>query len=177
MLYLLDSGYGNIHVKAAYPRIGSNKLAINYNEINITFQDPVSLANGNLYIYQMSSQGDTTRRVVGADNVVTLYVYDSTFNVPGEQYYIQMDNNFVKNSISDEAILGINSYVWTGDHYDYQFIIPAESGRLNTNKHYQLYQSHVLISLSIGQKKSGEKLSSTQLANNLDQLIRDNAST
>ncbi|CAG8820081.1 840_t:CDS:2, partial [Cetraspora pellucida] len=46
-------------------------------------------------------------------NVVTLYVYDSAFNVPGEQYYIQMDINFVKNSISDEAILGINSHVWT----------------------------------------------------------------
>ncbi|CAG8721337.1 7520_t:CDS:2, partial [Cetraspora pellucida] len=109
-----DSGYGKIHVKAAYPRIGSNKLAINYNEINITFQDPVSLTNGNLYIYQMSSQGDILRQIINSkictqcqcttrDNIVTLYVYDSTFNVPvGDK------------SIRDSASTGISTGLSTG---------------------------------------------------------------
>ncbi|CAG8694844.1 12962_t:CDS:2, partial [Cetraspora pellucida] len=116
-----DIGYGNFHVNATYPQKGSHNLAINYNEINITFQSPVSFANGNLSIYQISIQGDILRQIINwkncvlctiQDNVVKLNVYESTFNEPDGQYYIQMDNNFVQNSIYDEAILGIDPYMW-----------------------------------------------------------------
>ncbi|CAG8824822.1 1083_t:CDS:2, partial [Racocetra persica] len=110
----------------------------------------------------------------------------------------QMDNNFVKSSIYDEAIFGIDPYVWifrtadininersgdiwgllqlttNGTPYFYKLsdsersvlftefineltvIIPTENGRLSTTK-------------------SGEKLSSTRLANNFNQLITNGA--
>ncbi|RIB26271.1 hypothetical protein C2G38_291319 [Gigaspora rosea] len=114
--------YGNFHVDTTYPRKDSNNLEINCNKINITFHDPVSFADGNLSIYQISNQGDILRQIINSkncinciaqDNVVTLDVYDSTFNEPGAKYYIQMDNKFVQNSIYDEAILGIDPYMWT----------------------------------------------------------------
>ncbi|CAG8598003.1 17806_t:CDS:2 [Gigaspora margarita] len=116
------SGYGNFHVNTTYPRKDSNNLEVNCNKINITFQDPVSFANGNLSIYQISNQVDILRQIINSkncidnciakDNVVTLDVYDSTFNEPGAKYYIQMDNKFVQNSIYDEAIMGIDPYIW-----------------------------------------------------------------
>ncbi|RIB26277.1 hypothetical protein C2G38_2138369 [Gigaspora rosea] len=117
-----NNEYGNFHVDTTYPRKDSNNLEINCNKINITFHDPVSFADGNLSIYHISNQGDFLRQIINSkncinciaqDNVVTLDVYDSTFNEPGAKYYIQMDNKFVQNSIYDEAILGIDPYMWT----------------------------------------------------------------
>ncbi|KAF0561761.1 hypothetical protein F8M41_019380 [Gigaspora margarita] len=117
-----DSGYGNFHVNTTYPQKGSNNLVINNNEINITFNVPISLADGKLFIYQKFSQSYILRQVINSknctqcialDNVLTLNVYDTTFNEPGTQYSIHMDNNFVQNSIYDEAILGIDPDVWT----------------------------------------------------------------
>ncbi|RIB26870.1 hypothetical protein C2G38_2138085 [Gigaspora rosea] len=84
-----DSGYGNFHVNTTYPQRGSNNLAINNNEINITFNVPVSLADGKLSIYQKFSQDDILRQ-------------------PGAQYLILMDNNFVKSS----DIMEIDPEVW-----------------------------------------------------------------
>ncbi|KAF0552586.1 hypothetical protein F8M41_021652 [Gigaspora margarita] len=115
------NGYGNFYVNTTYPRKDSDNLEVNCNKINITFQDPVSFADGNLSIYQISNQGDILRQIINSkncnncianDNAVTLFIYDSTFNVPGAKYYIQMDNKFVQNSIYDEAILGIDPYMW-----------------------------------------------------------------
>ncbi|CAG8632182.1 4974_t:CDS:10, partial [Racocetra persica] len=180
----------------AFPQKGSNNLTNNYNEINITFQDPVSFANGKLYIYQASSQSDILRQIINSknctqcttrDNVVTLNVYDSTFNVPGGQYYIQIDNNFVKNSIYDEAILGINSHVWTFHTADIN--VSKQSGdiwgslQLTTNGTQYFYklsdsERSVFFTELINElTKGGEKLSCTQLANNLNQLITNGAST
>ncbi|CAG8669951.1 5431_t:CDS:2 [Dentiscutata erythropus] len=112
-----------LYVNATYPQNGSNNLTVNYNNtINITFQDPVSFANGKLYIYQPSSQGNILRQFVDSKtctqctalgNVVTLNVYYSTFDEPNGKYFIQMDYNFVQNSMYNEAILGIDQYVWT----------------------------------------------------------------
>ncbi|CAG8676643.1 29717_t:CDS:2, partial [Racocetra persica] len=214
------SGYGNLHVNATYPQKGNNNLAVNYNEINFTFQEPVSFANGKLYIYQTSSQGNVLRQdpktctectVLG--NVVTLNVYDSTFDESGGEYYIQMDNNLVQNSIYNEAILGIDSYVWTfqtndiqgllrlsknGTHHFREFSnseksdfittlineltvrIPAENDRLSSNGNYQFEDSsiqNILILLSIKRAKGVDKMLSTQLAKNLNQLIINGAHT
>ncbi|KAF0533983.1 hypothetical protein F8M41_010291 [Gigaspora margarita] len=121
-----DNGYGNLHVSAAYPQKGSKTLTLNSNNISITYQDPIKLNKGNLYIYQSTINGSKTLRQlintkfcsIGdgcsvSGNVVTLKVLDCTFNNPNTQYYIEVDNDFIKSSIYNEPMLGIDPNVWT----------------------------------------------------------------
>ncbi|RIB17627.1 hypothetical protein C2G38_2087843 [Gigaspora rosea] len=122
-----DNGFGNLHVSAAYPPKGFDNLTLNSNSISITYQDPIALSNGNLYIYQRTIDGNKTlRQVINTkscnlnnsvcsvtDKVVKLNVLDCTFNDPNAQYYIEVDNGFVKSSIYNEPILGINQNTWT----------------------------------------------------------------
>ncbi|CAG8647852.1 10915_t:CDS:2, partial [Dentiscutata heterogama] len=118
-----DIGYGNMQVNSTYPPKDSNGLALNSNKISITYQNPVLLADGILYIYQKTSKGDVLRQSIKSktcdasecnilNNVVTLYVLNCTFNQPGGQYYIQIDNNFVMSADDRESILGIEPNLW-----------------------------------------------------------------
>ncbi|KAF0522641.1 hypothetical protein F8M41_015476 [Gigaspora margarita] len=118
-----DIGYGNIQVNSTNPSRGSNNLALNSNKISITFQNPVLFADGILYIYQKTNKRDVLRQSIRSkacddrkcnilDNVVTLYVLNCTFNQPGGQYYIQIDNNFVMSADYRESIPGIDSNLW-----------------------------------------------------------------
>ncbi|KAF0401376.1 hypothetical protein F8M41_009473 [Gigaspora margarita] len=121
-----DNVYGNLHVSATYSPKGSKNLTLNSNSINITYHDPIKLNKGNLYIYQSTINGSKTLRQLintkscNLDNgcnvsgkVVTLKVLDCTFNDPNAQYYIEVDNDFIKSSIYNEPILGIDPNMWT----------------------------------------------------------------
>ncbi|CAG8735110.1 42129_t:CDS:2 [Gigaspora margarita] len=121
-----DNVYGNLHVSATYPPKGSKNLTLNSNSINITYQDPITLNKGNLYIYQSTINGSKIlRQLINAKfcnigngcsvsgKVVTLKVLDCTFNDPNAQYYIEVDNDFIKSSIYNEPILGIDPNMWT----------------------------------------------------------------
>ncbi|CAG8497192.1 2083_t:CDS:2 [Dentiscutata erythropus] len=118
-----DSGYGNLQVNSTYPLIDSNNLTLNFNYINITYQYPVLFADGILYIYQKTNQSDILRQLIRSkncntsecnilDNVVTLYVLNCTFNQPGGQYYIQIEDNFVMSADNKEFIPGITPNTW-----------------------------------------------------------------
>ncbi|KAF0548457.1 hypothetical protein F8M41_025964 [Gigaspora margarita] len=121
-----DNVYGNLHVSATYPPKGSKNLTLNSNSINITYQDPITLNKGNLYIYQSTiNDSKILRQLINAKfcnigngcsvsgKVVTLKVLDCTFNDPNAQYYIEVDNDFIKSSIYNEPILGIDPNMWT----------------------------------------------------------------
>ncbi|CAG8541180.1 17204_t:CDS:10 [Cetraspora pellucida] len=121
---LVDNGYGNLNVDTTYPQKGISNLALNTEEISITFHDRVSFSysDANLTIYQRINQTDIIRQLINAktcskcaasDKVITLDVFRCTFNDPGGQYYIQMDNNFIKSSEYGEPMLGIGSNMWT----------------------------------------------------------------
>ncbi|CAG8519858.1 7420_t:CDS:2, partial [Scutellospora calospora] len=219
-----DSGYGNLHVNSTSPQRNSIDLALNTKMITIKFNDRVSLSNGNLAIYQKINQTNILRQTINSracdnsnctaiDKIVQLNILDCTFNEPGGQYFIQMDNNFVKSSDYGESLLGINPNIWTfktddvhgilrlttdgslyfqslNDSAKYDFFtnltkelsvrIPTEKNRLSSNEHYQFdsnSQSKILIPLTISAAKIGEKLLSTDIMNNLNQLIKNKAIT
>ncbi|CAG8786665.1 24518_t:CDS:2, partial [Gigaspora margarita] len=119
------SEYGNLHVNGAYPPKGFNSLELNSNYISITYQDSITFNDGSLKIYQKTSDGNKTlRQLINtkscnlgngcnvSGNVVTLKVLGCAFNNPNAQYYIEMDNNFIKSKVYNEPILGIDPDMW-----------------------------------------------------------------
>ncbi|KAF0501473.1 hypothetical protein F8M41_020002 [Gigaspora margarita] len=43
---------------------------------------------------------------------ISIFVINSTFNEYDEQYFVNMDNNFVKNKVNNEPIKGIHDDIW-----------------------------------------------------------------
>ncbi|CAG8511212.1 25680_t:CDS:10 [Gigaspora margarita] len=116
----------SVQLPSLSPYNGSKNLTLNANSINITNHDPIKLNKGNLYIYQSTINGSKTlRQLINTKScnlgngcsvsgkVVTLKVLDCTFNDPNAQYYIEVDNDFIKSSIYNEPILGIDPNKWT----------------------------------------------------------------
>ncbi|RIB17597.1 hypothetical protein C2G38_2246287 [Gigaspora rosea] len=115
-----DSGYGNLHVNSTYPSKGSNDLSLNFNMIHIIYQEPVSLSDGYLTIYQIINRKNVLRQIINSKTcqcnisvtVIKINILSCTFNYPGGKYFIQIDNNFVKTE-SNEPLLGIQPNIWT----------------------------------------------------------------
>ncbi|CAG8814565.1 24036_t:CDS:2, partial [Gigaspora margarita] len=114
-----NNGYGNLQVNKTYPPKNAKDIPLNINMINITFNVNVScsVSFGNLTIYQKINQTNIFRQFFNSinctkSNIITLNVLNCTFNDPGGQYYIQMDNGFVLDEVYRESILGIAPNVW-----------------------------------------------------------------
>ncbi|CAG8438616.1 7852_t:CDS:2 [Scutellospora calospora] len=120
-----DNGYGNLHVGATYPPNSPpnellNKISLNNKVINITFENPVTFGTGSLKIFSMDGTLRQTLNIRNCDsskcnatgNIVSLNVFDCTFNEPNGQYYIQMDNSFVLDAEYNEPLLGIDPNKW-----------------------------------------------------------------
>ncbi|CAG8621603.1 756_t:CDS:2, partial [Cetraspora pellucida] len=114
-----DHGYRNFQVNLSNPEINSTVLS-NISSISITYYDQVDLSQGNLTIYQfIDSDNAIVRQIVSGDSqfctlspdgkTVTINVISSTFNAPGQQYYVQVDNNFVRSKSLKEPLLGVQA--------------------------------------------------------------------
>ena len=44
---------------------------------------------------------------------VNIKVFESTFNRPGEKYFIKVDNGFVADASTNEPVLGIKQDTWS----------------------------------------------------------------
>ncbi|RIA99455.1 hypothetical protein C1645_811489 [Glomus cerebriforme] len=85
--------------------------------INITFDRPISLYKNNITIYQIDNSKRILRQIFDnnsiqqniildkSENTVTLTIIESTFNIPGAIYSLEIDDQFFKHST------GINSSV------------------------------------------------------------------
>ncbi|CAG8782763.1 27077_t:CDS:2, partial [Racocetra persica] len=92
--------------------------------ISITYYDQVDLSNGNITIYQIiDSKHAIIRQIVSGvnnqycslssdGNSVIINVISSTFNSPGQKYYIQVDTDFVKSRSIKDPLLGVQSRIW-----------------------------------------------------------------
>ncbi|GBC06227.1 hypothetical protein RclHR1_00670019 [Rhizophagus clarus] len=120
--------FGNSFVDSVNPPIGS---MIDTNPspttISISFVNLIELSNGNISIWQSSNSGDDTQDIlrqsfsgnqlefvnIENDNkTVTVQVLESTFNMPGQQYYVKVDNGFVKDLRTGQDLLGIRENRW-----------------------------------------------------------------
>lgn len=120
--------FGNSFIDSVNPIIGSmiNTTPGPIN-ISITFSNLIELSNGNISIWQTSNSGDHNQDIlrqsfsgdqlqyVSIDNenrTVTISVFESTFNMPGQQYYVKVDNGFVKDLRTGQDLLGIRENRW-----------------------------------------------------------------
>ncbi|CAG8503677.1 11050_t:CDS:2 [Scutellospora calospora] len=116
-----DNGYGNLRVSATYPPNQLlNQISLNNKVINITFENPVTFGSGSLNIFSIDGTLRQTLNMKNCDssqcnatgNIISLNVFDFTFNNPDGQYFIQMDNSFVLDAKYNEPLLGIEPRKW-----------------------------------------------------------------
>jgi hypothetical protein len=127
-----DKGYLNPSIAATVPAIGSS-IDPNILKISINFtvkEQQVELSNGNLSIYQVIGDQQYLRQLIpgilcsideiieevdGKLNYFTIVsgdVLKSTFSLFKGNYFIRMDNNFVRDRGTKESQLGIRENIW-----------------------------------------------------------------
>ncbi|CAG8563240.1 2495_t:CDS:10, partial [Diversispora eburnea] len=122
-----DNGYSNLLIDSTSPQINYN-ITKDTKDINITYHQPVELSDGDgfIWIYRIDDKFTTqniTRQFVGSNNdelcsisddslTVTVKVIKSTFSYPNSQYYVKVDNNFVRSKEYGEPLMGIYDNIW-----------------------------------------------------------------
>ncbi|CAG8633936.1 7603_t:CDS:2, partial [Cetraspora pellucida] len=111
-------------IKSTYPSINYSMLDItSLSYISVTFLSPVELSYGNISIYQFdAATGKQTLRqstpatlctLNNNGTTVKLDILPCTFSMPGANYYVMFDNNFVKNYVYKEPLKGLHDRIWT----------------------------------------------------------------
>ncbi|GBC39032.2 hypothetical protein GLOIN_2v1876581 [Rhizophagus irregularis DAOM 181602=DAOM 197198] len=114
-----DNGYFNTNIESTYPEINST-IYPDIKNITINFYYPVILSDGRLSIFQIIDQRKFLRQSTSGiecilnndDKKVIVNILNSTFSKSGGNFYIKIDNNFVKSRIYGESLLGIRENVW-----------------------------------------------------------------
>ncbi|RHZ83699.1 hypothetical protein Glove_88g139 [Diversispora epigaea] len=118
----LENDYSNFQVKSTSPSINVN-ISTSTKTITITYYEPVELSYGNISIYQIDNSSNNIIREffkgvnsfcsISNDKLtVTVNVIQSTFSNPNSQFYVKVDNNFVRSKAYRESIMGINNNIW-----------------------------------------------------------------
>ncbi|RHZ83236.1 hypothetical protein Glove_99g117 [Diversispora epigaea] len=122
-----DNGYSNLQINSTNPSINSIiQPTKDMSNITITYYEPVELSDGYIWVYQIdNNSGDNVIRqyVNGNDReycsisddglTVKVVVIKSVFSFPNRDFYIKVDNNFVKSKAYGEPLMGINDNIWT----------------------------------------------------------------
>ncbi|RIB07572.1 hypothetical protein C2G38_418510 [Gigaspora rosea] len=135
-----DIRYDNPYIMETFPPINAN-VSSSTTTLNISLDEDVALSTGNITIYKVSD--NSVRQRVSAtmnefckiDNKfnVTIKVINSTFNEYGEQYFVTMDDNFIKDTLVEEPLKGIHDGIWilkTDDRKIYLDVVVMGSVRL-----------------------------------------------
>ncbi|CAG8457896.1 6808_t:CDS:10 [Diversispora eburnea] len=121
-----DNGYSNLLVKTTNPPINATiNPTKGMSNITITYYEPVELSDGYIRIYQVSNTSvkDIVRQYVDGKNkeycsisddglTVHINVIKSVFSNSYSQFYIKVDNNFVKSKSYGEPLIGISENIW-----------------------------------------------------------------
>ncbi|RHZ78429.1 hypothetical protein Glove_165g110 [Diversispora epigaea] len=134
-----DNGYSNLLINSTNPPINAIIQPTDMSNITITYYDPVELSDGYIWIYQVDNNGNNfIRQYVDGGNkkycsisesglTVTVKVIKSTFSNPSSQFYVKVDNNFVRSKALGEPLMGINDNIWKFNTY------PSEKTIKGTN--------------------------------------------
>ncbi|KAF0501470.1 hypothetical protein F8M41_020001 [Gigaspora margarita] len=121
-IYNHDRGYDNVLINKTIPSINDN-VDSSTTFLNITFNVYIalSMSTSNFTIYKASDNSIRQRisatmydfyKISSEGYTVSIKVINSTFNEDDEQYFVTMDNNFVKYQTFDEPIKGIHDSIW-----------------------------------------------------------------
>ncbi|GBB92169.1 hypothetical protein RclHR1_19770002 [Rhizophagus clarus] len=139
-----DNKYLNMHIKSTFPDLNSS-IDSDVTNFSIDFYEPVELSIGNLSIYQMDDQQNSLRQLTSGiictldngDKSVNVNILGSTFSKSGGNYFIKIDNNFVKDRAYREPLLGVSENIWkftiNEKNPPYDNIIDSTSGLLQLN--------------------------------------------
>ncbi|CAG8563194.1 23219_t:CDS:10, partial [Gigaspora rosea] len=173
-----DNKLNNPIIASTNPTLGSREYE-STKQLQLSFTYPVILSSSNISIYQYIDgtdhdllrqrfQGDSSNQFCQIDpndnKTVIIEVLPSTFNEPNSHYYVVVENNFVKRSDSNEALLGIDKNLWTlvTENKQYVYSSPITGIiRLSPNG-----SSYYLSLSSIDQQKFNE-----QMATDLSYII------
>ncbi|CAG8563650.1 13107_t:CDS:2 [Racocetra fulgida] len=121
-----DNEFNNPIITSTKPTLGS-QVKESTKQLRLSFTYPVVLSSSNISIYQKTIgadndllrqrfQGVSSNQLCHIDSndnkSVIIQVFPSTFNEPNGLYYVVVENNFVKRSDSNEALLGIDKNLW-----------------------------------------------------------------
>ncbi|CAG8503331.1 5032_t:CDS:10 [Funneliformis mosseae] len=115
----IDHGYGNLHINYTFPLV--NDIIDETNIIKINYHNPIDLSNHNIIIFQ-NDRNIVRQNISGSDakfvsldddgTTVIVNIIKSTFNRPGESYYVSIENGFVKSRQYQEPIIGLQNKAW-----------------------------------------------------------------
>ncbi|CAG8690227.1 24142_t:CDS:2, partial [Racocetra persica] len=118
-----DHGYGNFWIDQTVPSINATVDPLT-TALSITFYNPVALSydssNSYITIYKTSDYGIRQKvspttykfcKISQDGKTISIKIISSTFNQYGE-YYVQMDNDFVKSKYYGEPLTGIAGGIW-----------------------------------------------------------------
>ncbi|CAJ0756792.1 24202_t:CDS:10 [Entrophospora sp. SA101] len=123
-------GYGSDSILSTTPEKNSNIISTDINLITITYTKSIKTSSGKINIYQKRSstspniddddkdilrqscfaQSDYVQ--ISNETTAQVKVLKSTFNNPGSEYYVTVEDDFVKSATTDQNIIGINSKAW-----------------------------------------------------------------
>ncbi|RIA94333.1 hypothetical protein C1645_873503, partial [Glomus cerebriforme] len=120
-----DKGYYNPQINLTLPVINGT-TPIRTSQIFIQYKNPVQLSSGNVSVFIhsnfMSRVPIYLRQVYSGQSgycilsenrkTVTIKIFTSTFNQPLTDYFVIIDDNFVKIHETGEAMKGIQANVW-----------------------------------------------------------------
>ncbi|CAB4414517.1 unnamed protein product [Rhizophagus irregularis] len=120
-----DKGYYNPQLNLTLPVINGT-IPIRTSQILIQYKDPVQLSSGNVSVFIHSNSISTDpiylRQVYSGQSghcilsenrkTITIKIFTSTFNQPLTDYFVIIDDNFVKINENGEAVKGIEANVW-----------------------------------------------------------------
>ncbi|CAG8491244.1 5828_t:CDS:10 [Scutellospora calospora] len=148
----LDHVIDNLNINITFPNLtDSSDSLLTGIPINITFYNSIILSSGNITIYQdtgkdlirrlyYNAKNNSDKFVISRDSkTISISVLNSTFVSPASRYYVVMDNNFVKDLISDEPLMSAN---WTFTTSPQPIVNRGDSAfaliRLNVNESFHV---------------------------------------
>ncbi|RIB28423.1 hypothetical protein C2G38_2157943 [Gigaspora rosea] len=116
-----DHGYDNIMINKTIPSINAIvNSSIFFFSISFNYPIVLSATTSNITIYKTSDNSIRQRistmhgfcNISPDEHTVSIFVLSTTFNEYGEQYFVTMNNNFVKYKFGNEPLKGIHDGIW-----------------------------------------------------------------
>ncbi|CAG8663801.1 6399_t:CDS:10, partial [Ambispora gerdemannii] len=115
-----DNGYQNPNIVSTNPSINAI-IPTNTTDITVTYTEKINVSSRSVAIYQIYGNNSILRQKTSGQSLfcysineytVGIKILRSTFNQPGASYYVVVDSDFVKTRKFNEALIGIEAYVW-----------------------------------------------------------------
>ncbi|KAG9292372.1 hypothetical protein G9A89_015242 [Geosiphon pyriformis] len=188
-----DGESNNSMIEKSDPPI-HKKIPLRLKIISFTFGVKIKQSIGNISIFQGNSSWSHLRQTLRATNslcslgddnrTISIGILSSTFNQPNSEYFVVIDNNFVKSQSHSQPLIRIQQDLWKFSTNVFEQILeeiadvlPIEKSRLSSKKNYQFDssapQKQLLFQLHITATNDKNQLSVEKAIDDLNILIKN----